>query len=285
MSPKDSSGIHIEKVKGNVVISQGQKGGVTTHDHNTNSPLAPKKKPFYETILFWFGVIASILTVLAYFGYQPQLKKDSKPITTGAPQSTIKKTPSKDTSQHKKLKLKKRVMSNEGNKSNEKPISLGNVKGDVVISQNQKGGITAHTVNITSEKYQELDSKVKSEVIENLKKLMEDYSAHPRVLINIESGDNIRHSVALEFENILTPFDAVSYFKGNTFMGTMPDYPVTIVLNPINKKYADELLKAISPFITSDYHFDYRENFDADYIKFFINGKPTFDNNGRVSIN
>lgn len=30
----------------------------------------------------------------------------------------------------------------------EKPISIGDVSGDVVISQNQTGGITAHSVNV-----------------------------------------------------------------------------------------------------------------------------------------
>jgi hypothetical protein len=33
-------------------------------------------------------------------------------------------------------------------KKEDKPISIGNVSGDVVISQNQSGGITAHSVNI-----------------------------------------------------------------------------------------------------------------------------------------
>lgn len=58
----------------------------------------------------------------------------------------------KSSSTSKKEKLQKPAKKmEEGNKSNSKknqdPINIGTVNGDVVISNNQTGGITAHTIN------------------------------------------------------------------------------------------------------------------------------------------
>lgn len=147
--PKNSgSNINIKKVKGNVVFSNNQSGGITTNEQNLNHS-KPQKKPFYKKVLFWVGVISAILTILGYFGFQPKperikkttLKKDSPNLNTSIINQTNKFPILQDTSKHKKTHSRKKVMEND-----KKPINVGNVTGDVTISQNQLGGITAHTV-------------------------------------------------------------------------------------------------------------------------------------------
>lgn len=290
--PKSSgSNIHIKNVKGNVVISNSQSGGVTSHEHNINSS-SPIKKPFYKKILFWIGVISSVLSILGYLGFQPKTKENKRLIPKtissnipGANHIDNKKVTLIGNPNYKKPSLKKKTMQSEEKSSNDKPIFVKNVKGDVVISNNQTGGYTAHTINITSEKFQDLTSENKSTILIKLDDLFKRYPNHPLIMIQVESGDNMRNKVAMEFESLLSQYNAGIYPKGNTIMGFAPDYPVTIILNPNNKNYIEDFLKSIKPFITSDYHFDYLEKFDPKFIKFHINGKPTFDQNGSVTIN
>jgi len=150
MAKEKNSPIHIKGVKGNVVISQNQSDGITTHQHDT-SPAHSKKKVFYKKILYWIGAASAILTILGYFGIQIKSKEDKKPIVkTSHAKSKIDSTTlpvksliSQDATKHKIRHLKKKKMPNN---ENNKPLSVKNVQGDVVISQNQSGGITAHTV-------------------------------------------------------------------------------------------------------------------------------------------
>lgn len=101
MSKRSGSNINIRKVVGNVVMSDKQSGGVTMHQQ-TASPSSRKKKPFYEKILFWIGVISAVLTILAYFGLQPK-PKENKNIN---PKIGSLKLNSKDTSSSKSQGLK-----------------------------------------------------------------------------------------------------------------------------------------------------------------------------------
>lgn len=154
MKKKDSK-INIGNVSGNVVISQNQKGGLTTH--STSEKSKEQKKSFFNNkYVLSIGLIAAILGILGYFGLQPtsninvtnpndSVQQIKIPITNTI--DTTKKEnvePKRDSILTNKTSMKK----NTDNANNEKPISIGDVTGDVVISQNQTGGITAHSVNV-----------------------------------------------------------------------------------------------------------------------------------------
>ncbi len=106
MRKNNKSEIKIGKVIGDVTISQNQKGGITSHEINTEGN---KKLPIRRIIVI-IGAIASLVTILTFFGFKPSEVSNMK-------------------------------------KNDEDKISIGDVNGDVVISQNQTGGITAGTVN------------------------------------------------------------------------------------------------------------------------------------------
>lgn len=155
MSQNSGSNIHIKKIKGNVVISQNQDGGITAEELNVSNTISPKKKKsIIKKVGLWAALILPILGILAFFGIQPKSKENkiqtqesALPSLThiGSQPHSKKGVYLKDSIKNKKPYLRKKAMQNNEEKS-DKPISLGNVKGDVVISQNQKGGITAHTV-------------------------------------------------------------------------------------------------------------------------------------------
>jgi hypothetical protein len=142
MQKKSKKNIEIHKVEGNVVISQDQKGGSTTHSIQ-NVKMSSKRK---WSIIVLIGFIASILTILAYFGINPsssikvQEPKDSNPNLVNADtlNKNINVIPEK-----KEIKVNKML-----DKKDDKPINIDKVEGNVVISQNQSGGITAHSVNV-----------------------------------------------------------------------------------------------------------------------------------------
>ena len=73
---KKNSDIYVKKVSGNIIISQGQKGGVTAHD-NIIGNSKPKGISFFKKkYVIIIGLVGSVLTILAYFGLQPAFKKD-----------------------------------------------------------------------------------------------------------------------------------------------------------------------------------------------------------------
>jgi len=107
--------IDINSISGDVILSQAQSGGSTSYITYADISKNNSKNSLRKWDWAWkLGFIASIITILGYFGLTP-----------------IK--------ENKMIDDKKDM-----------PISIGNVTGDVVISQNQSGGITAHSVNINN---------------------------------------------------------------------------------------------------------------------------------------
>jgi hypothetical protein len=155
MNEKQNPKINIGNVSGNVVISQNQGGGITSHSSSTVKDNPRKKTFFRNKYVLMIGFIASILAILGYFGFQPskpsnadlhndyKIPKDNNILVVDTLQQ-------QDTVLNKDTIIKKKsVMKRKENKSEkEKPISIGDVSGDVVISQNQTGGITAHSVSV-----------------------------------------------------------------------------------------------------------------------------------------
>jgi hypothetical protein len=287
MTKNKKVGTTIKNIKGNVIYSVGQSGGVTAHTVNNTDNQPSQKKQWWNKTWFQVAALLSVIfTTLSYFGLQPHFEtKKEKPIIDSSTNKTTERTPKVDTLLKTPLLNKTKPNHRMFNKKDEKkPLEISNITGDVVVSQNQTGGITAHTVNITSQSYTDLKPNIKTAISDNLAKLFQSQQQLPIIYINVEAGNSMRTKIALEFEGILNKYNAGVYPRGNTFMGVSPDYPVTITLNPINKNYISQFLKIVQPFIKSDFHFQYNEAFPANAIKFYINGEPTFDENGAVTI-
>jgi hypothetical protein len=147
--------ISIKNVAGSVVSSNNQSGGTTAHSVNNNvisNTVSSKKESFFSKwYVQLFGFFSAVLTILAYFGYQPRTsthqpqRLNSKQNVVSLHKPVTKLAITSDTIKKKKVTSKKKNMFGKENKN--PPINLGNIRGDVVISQNQTGGITAHTVN------------------------------------------------------------------------------------------------------------------------------------------
>jgi len=224
-----NSNIHIKKVTGNVVISQNQTGGVTAHEPTTNKSIPKRKKPFYKTFIFWVGVISSILTIFAYFGFQPKLKENKKPVSKI---SSVKSTETNKINSvkpttlvniikhHKSHLIKKNMATNELKKPEDKSVSVSDVKGDVVISQNQSGGITAHTVNVNQEKQMtDADKLHLLRFIEDLKKKNNFNPTQFTIsMVNNSNGNTIAHQIQKALE------ENGYKMMGNSF-GYMMRYP------------------------------------------------------------
>lgn len=153
---KNHHKIKLSNVKGNVVISSNQSGGTTAHNAITHThPNVKAKSSFTEWRIWWIlALISSILTILGFFGYQykitkPEnsLKANTKSILISPLKDSTKKQLSKPLFTHKSapmVKKKKQTVDSS--------INVEHVAGDVVISKNQSGGITAHTVIVPEDK-------------------------------------------------------------------------------------------------------------------------------------
>lgn len=140
--------IEIHHVDGDVVISQDQQGGVTSHTGLPNERKSILRKRW--TLVGVITFVASIMTILGYFGLSPTSKKE---VIKDEVSNQIATNQSRDRNTIRASVRKKEAK--EGKvigKKEDKQISIGNVTGDVVISQNQSGGITAHSVNVNQPK-------------------------------------------------------------------------------------------------------------------------------------
>ncbi|WPV67790.1 hypothetical protein [Chitinophaga sp. LS1] len=150
--------INFGNIHGNVIVSKDQSGGITGHNVNTQSSGYPNKEKKPKSRLGWLfgclGGLSSIVTILAYFELFPfnhkhdQVINKSDSIKTNIEQKAISPLDSFSLSQIKNHPKQTNKMNKEKEKKINSDISVNNVAGDVVISQGQTGGITAHTVNV-----------------------------------------------------------------------------------------------------------------------------------------
>ncbi|MFA5031699.1 MAG: hypothetical protein WC614_01650 [bacterium] len=153
----------------------------------------------------------------------------------------------------------------------------------LIVTQNQTGN--NNIINqISSQDYKQLTESQREQVIENLKQLIREFSQPPKIFIEIESGNSMRNKVAYDLETLLKSFNLGQYAQGNTYIGRFPDHPITIICNSQNKEFVDKFIKAIEPYIKCQYYIDSNTIFSTDIIKFYINGTPSFEMDGRVQI-
>ena len=175
---KKKSKIHIGDVKGDVIISQDQSGGTTAHESRTTNDKKPTKSKY--SIITIISIAMLILAILTYLDVKP-IKENKMP------------------------------------KDEEDKISIGDVNGEVVISQNQSGGITAGYVNFgpinVSQQVRHLDSAQ----IEEIKKNIPD-DTKKKIVICCPIGDSEAHEFASEIKKHLESRG----LKVDSFKGIIP---------------------------------------------------------------
>jgi len=175
---KKKSKIRIGNVKGDVTISQDQSGGTTAHETRTANDKKPSKSKW--SIITVISIVSLILAILTYLGVKPS-KENKIP------------------------------------KEEEEKISIGDVNGDVVISQNQSGGITAGYVNFgpinVSQQVRHLDSAQ----IEEIKKNIPD-DTKKKIAIHCPIGDSEAYAFASEIKKHLESRG----LKVDSFRGIIP---------------------------------------------------------------
>ena len=112
-------------------------------------------------------------------------------------------------------------MENSGKKkSTENPISVGDVSGNVVIAQNQIGGITAHTVNVNREK--QLSNRDKQAILDFIEtvKIRDNFdpTSFEIAMVNNSNGNKI----ASQIEALLKEH---GYTMNGVGYGIMMRYP------------------------------------------------------------
>ena len=245
---KNKGTISIGDVKGNVVISQDQSGGTTSYEIKTASTKKPSKSKWW-LIIRVISVVASIIAILTYFGVKP---------------------------------IKENIMP----KDEEDKSSIGDVTGDVVISQNQSGGITAHTVNIQpTDSYHPLSLQHKDKLIVNLKKIQSKYNhLDIKIFLDTESNNINRTKLETEIVDIFTAAGFDTRGSGNSvIMRGSGGPPIQMLLNPANITFAEELSSTLKQFIDTEFPLEKDEAFPKDSLKIFIKGEPLFSSDGVVT--
>jgi hypothetical protein len=261
---KKNSDISIKKVTGNVIISQGQQGGVTAHEINPIEKKTEKKSFFQNKYVQLIGLVSAVLGTLSYFGFQPDTKN------TINNQNTVKEMPIKDTIKTLKEKLKRKteVKSNmnkdDDNTEKENPISVQNITGDVVISQNQSGGQTAKTIiNQIPEKRNILE---KEDILNSYLKKSQPVECDIHILMN----DLEAYDLAIQIKAVL---DNAGWKTGSIIKGLGGYYPPGITITRDKESNAsDNLLEGL--FLTGLKNVTGQQEFKGNKIAIYIGPNP-----------
>ena len=174
MTKKQTPRIKFGNIKGNVVVSNNQSGGVTTHGSNPNND---DKFKYLKWIGGIIAFIASVVGIFTWFNiFPPHKNLNQSPM---ARQTNALTMPDTNKSKTVNQPVKKKAMF--GKKDNEQPkYQIGDVSGDVVISTNQTGGITAHTVVVPEDKEIPLKDNIQMELT--------TYQGAPAIKISPKQG-------------------------------------------------------------------------------------------------
>jgi len=164
MKKKSNSKIEIGNVKGDVIISQDQKGGITSHSVNDNKPNRRRKWAISSVVFF----IAAVVTILTYLNID--LPNDSMNSKQDVQNSNIllSDTTNEISNADSSTTITSEVKMTK--KKDEKTTMIDKVEGDLVISYNQTGGQTAHTINNYAPMKRPISPSVKTKMLEILNK-------------------------------------------------------------------------------------------------------------------
>jgi len=154
----------------------------------------------------------------------------------------------------------------------------------LIVTSNQSGGANTVTINqVSSQTYKPISALIISSVNASLDNLLTHYPQHPKVVIEIESGNSMREKVARDLEEFLIKGNLGYYPKGNTNIGRFSAHPISLFTNKKNLKFSTDLLKALNPYMHGITFID-TSFISTDVVRLYINGVPTFNSEGSVEI-
>jgi len=175
-----------------------------------------------------------------------------------------------------------KIVSNVKVDNNNKSSKI-NAPSALIVTQNQSGNNTVNINQLTSQSYKKISKELNVKLNKNFDILISRYKTHPLIKIEIESGNSMRDKVARDLESFLYSRELGIYPKGNIFIGRFPDYPVSVFSSKKNYQFTIDFINTLKLYIESKFHIDttFRSN---DFINLYINGAPTFDENGKIKI-
>lgn len=233
-----NGGVQIGTVHGGVTISHNQTGGITAGQH-TAGPAGHSEGPSGLTPLQKGAaiatIVAAILALLTWLGYT----LNQAPAPSLAPSRSITipaepKVPAEPKTQEppiqrseEKQKAKLPAPRKEGKPVNsDQKISIGQVTGDVVISNNQSGGITAKSVTINAKR------SLTPETADKLRELLAPYRGST-VKITSLFGDGEAFQYAAQFQKV---FEAAGWKVDGVYQGAYTVPPIGLLLNIQDEK-------------------------------------------------
>jgi hypothetical protein len=119
----------------------------------------------------------------------------------------------------------------------------------------------------------------------NIERLKHKYAnSHPTIILEIESGNSMRNKVAEDIENLFQKFSLGFYPRGNTYIGRFPDHPITVIGSEKNIGFFRDLVDSISPYLKAEWFYLVNNGMPNDTLKLYLNGTPSFQPNGSVTI-
>jgi hypothetical protein len=174
-----------------------------------------------------------------------------------------------------------------GAKKHAKEPELVTISSKVQTVQSSPGSmnIQADVVNIQSSKeFKPISAEIDAQLTQKLKDFKVGIGRKELfVRVDIETGSSLRDKVATTLGNALRSAGLGDYPKGNTFMGVLPDYPVTILCAEKDQDIAMKFQQAIAVFLRGGTHIKADPGFNRHFIRVYLYGQPLFENDGSVT--
>jgi hypothetical protein len=141
------------------------------------------------------------------------------------------------------------------------------------------------TITQNGHQYRPISPELRRHVEQNLAAFREKYSGMvPVVRVEYESGNNERFKVGAILGEMLATQSLGSFASTSTSIGRFPGFPVTLHCGTNGSAMALDFLSAVSGYLTGQVNVVTLSQWPANQVRLYLNGTPSFAENGAVTI-
>ena len=141
------------------------------------------------------------------------------------------------------------------------------------------------TINQNKRPYRPISSEIEQNVEDKLANFRKKYvEMSPIVNIEYESGNNERFKVGATLGEMLIKQSLGHFDTTSTSIGRFPGYAITLHCGKNGSEMASDFLSAISPYLKGQVNVVILPQWPANQMRLYLNGTPSFSENGSVTI-
>jgi len=141
------------------------------------------------------------------------------------------------------------------------------------------------TVNPDTHKYRPMTQELRRDLETKLAAWSKNYAtAAPVVRVECESGNSQRFKVGVDLGEALARQNLGGFDPTSVSIGRFPEYPLTLHCGSNSLALASAFLSAISSYVTGRVNVVPLTQWPESHLRLYLNGTPSFSENGAVNM-